>query len=135
MSRVAIRGALETALNAMSPALSAAFENVAFTPTPGTPYQAVHVMFARPVNNEFSANYRQDGILQVTLRYPANAGPGAAAARAELIASTFKRGNSFTSGGVTVLITDQAEVMPGFNDADRWAVPLRVRFTAHVTAA
>lgn len=135
MSRVSIRAALETALNAMSPALAPAWENVAYTPTPGTAYQAVSMLWARPVNNEISANYRQDGIMQVTLRYPANAGSGAAAARAELLSTTFKRGVSLVSGLITVLITDQAEVMPGFTDGDRWAVPVRIRFSAHVIAA
>jgi hypothetical protein len=135
MSRVAIRAALETALGAMSPALSIAYENVAFTPTTGTPYQAANVLFARPVNNEISANYRQDGFLQVTVRYPINAGSGAATARAELIAATFKRGATFTAAGIRVTITDQLEVMPGYVDGDRWAVPCRSRFTAHVAAA
>lgn len=134
MSRVSIRAALETGLNGLSPSLATNWENVAYTPTPGTAYQAVALLFARPVNNEFSANYRQDGILQVTLRYPINTGPAAATTRAELIATTFKRGATFSSGGITVTITDQLEVMPGYVDADRWAIPCRSRFTAHVTA-
>ena len=134
MSRVSIAAALEPALEAMSPSLTTAKENLTLTPVPATAYQVCDFLFARPVNNEFSANYRQDGIMQVTLRYPANKGAGAAGARAELIAATFKRGSTFTSGGITVLITDQLEVMPGYVDGDRWAVPCRSRFTAHVTA-
>jgi hypothetical protein len=132
---VSIRAALETALAAMSPSLSTAYENVAFTPVAGTPYQRAETMFARPDNREISANFVEQGIFQVTLCYPTGTGPAAAAARAELIRSTFKRGNSFASGGVTTLITDTPEVMPAYVDADRYCVPVRVRFMAQVTAS
>ena len=134
MSRVKIRAALETALAAMTPAVSTAFQNVAFTPVANVPYQKAEFLWARPTNDEFGSNWRQDGICQVTLRYPANAGPGAAGARADLITATFKRGNSYTSSGVTVVISDTPEEMPGYDDADRWAVPVRIRFYAHLTA-
>jgi hypothetical protein len=39
MSLIAIRAALESALNGMSPALSTNWENTAFVPVQGTPYQ------------------------------------------------------------------------------------------------
>ena len=135
MSRVAIRAALETALNAMSPALATAWENRPYTPEAGTPYQRVNVLFARPVNSEISRAFEQDGFMQVTLLYPPDAGPGDAAARADLLTTTFYRGRSLTSGGVTVTILYTPETLPGFRDGDRYAVPVRVPFHAEISAA
>lgn len=132
---VNIRAALESAIAAMSPSVSAAWENVAFAPIADTPYQRVEFMFARPANDEISANYRQDGICQVTLCYPDGEGTAAVAARAELLKSTFKRGSSFTSGGVTVVISDTPEAMPAYGDADRFCIPVRIRFYAHLVAS
>ena len=44
MSLVAVRAALQTKINAMTPAISYAWENVAFTPVAGVPYAQVFVM-------------------------------------------------------------------------------------------
>lgn len=132
---VNVRAALETALNGMSPSLATAWESVAYTPTAGTAYQRVWLMPARPVNNEISANYREQGILQIDLCYPLNTGPAAAATRAELIRSTFKRGNSFTSSGVTAVISDVPEIRPGRIEGDRYVLQVDIRFYAHVTAS
>lgn len=133
MSVVSIRAALETALAAMS-ALATAYENVAYTPTPDTPYQDVAVLFARPDNREISASHVELGFMQVTLRYPTNTGSAAAATRAEAIRTAFYRGRSLTSGGIIVTITDTPEVLPGYVDADRFCIPVRVRFLAPVSA-
>lgn len=132
MSVVAIRAALETALAAMSPAVSTAYENKAFTPVLGTPYQRVAIMFARPVNIENTASHMEQGFMQVTLAYPENSGPGAAATRAELIRTAFYRGRCIVSGSVTVVLDATPEVMPGFVDGDRYCVPVRVRFFANI---
>lgn len=130
-----IRAAIETALAAISPTLTPAYENVAFTPTAGTPYQRVEWMWARPGNNEISQNYTQEGICQVTLCYPTNTGPAAAAARAEVTKATFKRGSGpYTSSGVSVSIPYTPEVMPAYVDGDRYCVPVRIRVFAQLTA-
>lgn len=132
MSIVSIRAALETALAAMSPALATANENVSYSPTPGTPYQDVAVLFARPDNTENSASHLSQGFMQVTLRYPLNTGSAAAATRAEAIRTAFPRGRSLTSGAVKVTITDTPEILPAYTDADRYCVPVRVRFHSHI---
>ncbi|MDO8800049.1 phage tail terminator-like protein [Phenylobacterium sp.] len=135
MSVVAIRAALETALAAISPALATAAENVAYTPTPGTPYQRAAVLFARPDNQELSAAHVAQGFMQTTLCYPTNAGPGAASTRAELIRTTFYRGRSLTPvSGVTVTVFTTPEIMPGYVDGDRYCIPVRVYFRAPVGA-
>jgi len=105
MSAVAVRAALETALNGMSPALAMAWEDVAYEPDPTQPWQAVHVMFAdaRPV--ELGGKWHEEpGIMQVSLFYPAKTGPAQVETRAELIRSTFKHGTEFAASGARVVV-------------------------------
>lgn len=132
MTRPEIRAALETALAAITPSLSTAYENVPFTPTQGTPYQAVFVMSAEAVNTEIGTAYTEQGYLQVNLQYPLNTGPGAAEARAELIRAAFPRGRSITSGSVTVHITNTVQIGNGRVEDDRYFLPVRIPFHANV---
>lgn len=132
MSAVLVRQALETALAAMSPALSTAFENVAFTPANGVPYQQVNLLFAEPDNPEMSNGYTERGIFQITLRYPLNGGPALASARAQLIRTHFYRGRSFTASGVSVSIERTPEIGSGRTEDDRFVIPVRVRFYSHI---
>lgn len=132
MSVVKIRAALETALNAMSPAVSTAWENHSFTPVTGTAYQRVNVLFASPENIEFGSRHREVGYMQVTLMYPLQIGTSTVAARAELLRTTFYRGASFTNGGVAVVIDQTPEVSPGGVEGDRYAIPVKVRFYANI---
>ena len=127
-----MRAALETAISAMSPALDTAWENVAFAPSPGVAYQRVEFMFARPANDEVSANYRQDGICQVTLCYPTNAGAAAIVARAELLKATFARGQSFSANATVTKVSDTPEAMAAYVDGDRFCVPVRIRVFAQL---
>lgn len=132
MSAVLVRAALETALAAMSPALATAWENADYSPVVGTPYQRVNLMFAEPSNPEIGRLYTERGILQVSLAYPLGAGPTPAANRAQLLRSTFYRGASFTASGVVTTIERTPEIAPGRAEGDRWVVPVRIRFYAHV---
>lgn len=132
MSVAAIRAALESALAAVTPTIATAWENAEFTPTPGTPYQRVYVLFAEPANTEISRSYMEQGFMQVSLAYPLNGGPGPAAARAELLRSIFYRGRSLLAAGVTTTIERTPEIAPGQFDGDRYVVPVRIRFFAHI---
>jgi hypothetical protein len=133
MSAILVRRALEVALAAMTPALATAWENAPYTPVVGTPYQRVTLMLAEPDNPEMgSARYTEQGIFQIDLKYPLNGGPSAVTTRAELIRSTFYRGASFTSGGVTVNIEKTPEIAPGRVEEDRFVIPVKVRIFAHI---
>jgi len=133
MSSVSIRAALETAFAAITPTLSTAWENVDFTPpVTSTAYQAVTLMFAQPDNASYGAGYRELGIMQIDLNYPQQSGPAAAYTRAELLRSTFVRGATFSSGGVSVVIDRTPEIMAGRNDGGRYVLPVRVRFFAQL---
>ena len=135
MSAMEVGAALEMALNGMSPALATAWENASFTPVQGTPYQRVTLLLAQPANDEFGIAYREEGFLQVDLAYPLGNGRGAAITRAELIRSTFQRGASFTASGVTVHINKTPEIMPGRVEEDRFVIPVRVPFYAHINGS
>ena len=131
MSLLAVRNALETALNAMSPSLATAWENSPYTPVSGTPYQRVYLLAAEPDNPEMGRHVVERGFLQVSLAYPLDDGPGAAMTRAELIRSTFYRGAALTASGITTQIERTPEIAPAQIEDDRYVVPVRVRFFAH----
>jgi len=133
VSIVSVRTALETKLNAMTPSLSTAWENVPFTPVTGTAYQRAYLMPATPANPTMGDGYyREQGIFQVTLRYPLQAGPKTAADRADLIRAAFKRGTTLTSGTVSVIIERTPEIGQGRVDGDRWALPVKIRWYAGI---
>lgn len=133
MSLVLVRAALETALAAMSPAVATAWENVPFNPPAASiPYQAAFLLPAAPDNAEYGSAHREQALFQVSLFYPLQAGSAAAAARAELLRTTFKRGATFTSSGVKVVVTDTPEVSQGTVDGDRWFLPVKVRVSAYI---
>ena len=134
MSITSIRAALETRLAAMSPALATAYENVPYAPVLGTPFQAVYLLPATPDNSTMGdGHYVEQGIFQVSLFYPLQAGPKAAADRAELIRTQFKRGTSMTSGSVTVRIMRTPEIGQGRVDGDRWHIPVKCVYFAEIT--
>lgn len=135
MSQIKIRAALETALNAILPAIDTAWENVSFNPpASSTPYQAAFVLFAEPDDPEAGhALHIERGILQINLKYPLQTGDGTARARAELIRTTFYRGRSFTSDGVTVSVENTPEAGQGTVDGDRWLIPVKIRFKSQIT--
>ncbi len=133
MSQNAIRNALEAALDAIEPALDTVHGNEAHTPITGRPYQEVHVMFATPGNPTMGDGFYQElGVLQVNLMYPPGEGSAAAAARAEIIRQTFKRGSSFSAGGATVQVDKTPEASGGSIDGDRWRVVVRAPFHADI---
>lgn len=132
MSVVIIRSILETALDAITPSIATAFENVSYQPPSATiPYQIAWVIFATPDNPETGAGYRELGFMQVTLQYPLQAGTSAAAARAILIRETFKKNTSLSNSGVVVTINKTPAIGNGVVDTDRWAVPVKIPFHAN----
>ena len=132
MSEQAIRSALETRLQSMSPALPTQHENDSFEPTVGVPYQRTHLMRGQPENPVYGSFHRAQGIFQVTMYYPQGSGPGAAEARAELTSAHFPRGLPLTNGGVTVTINREPYIMAGFKDGSWWAVPVRIIYFSNI---
>lgn len=132
MTLAAVRAALETTLNAISPALTTVFENVEPSTTPTAPYQRVYLLPAPPANPEIGPGYLEQGIMQVSLYYPLGAGPSAATARAELIRDAFPFRSTHTASGITTLITATPEVAPARIEDDAYFLPVRIRFQAYI---
>ena len=139
MSVEKVRTALEVAVFAMTPTLLTSWENQDFTPpaqtTAGIPWQEVRFIFNEPDNSALGPSYYQErGVMQIVLHYPAGKGAHAAAARAELIRTTFARGESFSNGGVTTLIEKTPRIGQGILDAvhREWVLPVLIRFKADI---
>jgi hypothetical protein len=136
MSIESVRAALEAALNALSPPIQTAWENVPYTPADGVAFQRVTLIPASPGNDEISRSYVERGVFQITLAYPPGNGPRDAAARAELIRAAFYRGRSLVNGGLTVTIERTPEIGVGQIDPNgRWVVPVRLRYMAPVAVS
>jgi hypothetical protein len=133
MSIVAIRTALETRLNNMASPISYAWENLPFTPVSGVPYAQIYLLPADPDNPTMGDGFhRERGVFQISLFYPLQAGAGVAEARAELIKTAFARGQSMTSGAVTVRINKTPTIGHGRVDGDRWHVPVKIQYFADI---
>lgn len=132
-----IKTALETRLKAMTPLVPTHWENAAFTPPSDSPYQNVVLLPAEPVNPSIlgvagSEMYREIGIMQVTLVYPAKGGAGTALAKAEAIRDWFPRGSSFSFGGVTTVISRTPRIGPAMVQDDRYVLPVSVSYFANI---
>lgn len=133
MSLQIIRAGFEKKLATMAGNLATAFENVAYTPTAGVPYQRLNLLPNTPGNEiQGSRSYFERGIYQITACFPLGTGPGAAGAYAQLLRAHFKRGVSMLESGVTVLVTDTPSVSPGLIDGDRYCVPVSIIYQAQI---
>jgi hypothetical protein len=133
MSRVAIRAALEVALKAIDPMMATAYENTTFNaPDAATPYQRVNIIWARPANISMGGDYLEEGIFQVSLMFPLQAGTANCETRGKLIRDTFKRAAAFTNMGFRVTITRTPEISSGTPDGDRWYQPVKIPFSSFI---
>lgn len=133
MSIPNIRNALEVALASISPAIDIVHENVPYDPTPDQPYCEAYLMVATPANTTVGDSYfKEQGILQVNLQYPLQAGTLDCATRAEAIRALFKRGATFSDGGVTVMVNKTPEISAGAPEEGRWKQIVRIRWQADI---
>lgn len=134
MSVAKIRAALETALAAMSPPLATAWENAAYAPTAGTPYQRVSMTFAEPVNTEYGRSFQQGGMFVVSLCWPQGAGVADIAGRVELLRAVFYRGAAFAADGLTTTVARTPLILAATLEGDRYVTPVQVPFLATITS-
>lgn len=133
MSLPAIRAALEGALNGVSGTIATAYENTPFVPATGTPFQQPFLLPAAPANLEIGPGYIEQGIFQVSLYWPKDAGAAAATTQAELIRAAFPFGKTLNiSGGGVVNIVGTPEIGPATADGDRFMVPVKIKFQARI---
>jgi hypothetical protein len=133
MSYQTIRDLLRVQLNTTPGNLPTAWENVAYTPVVGDPYQSVHLLPARTENPTFDRPFRREtGLMQVSLFFPVNAGPDPAALRAQAIASMFPRGLTLVNGTLRVLIDASPFIGPARNEGAWYFLPVSIPYTADV---
>lgn len=133
MSDKLIRAAFEIRLEAMAPAVATAHENEQYVPVTGTPYQRTSLMPATPENPTQDDFKRLIGFFQIMLQYPQGDGSGAAATRADAIRAWFPKRLTLSNGGISLIIDGTPSILPGFEDDDRWAVPVRVPYFANIS--
>lgn len=127
-----IRAALEKRIAALD-GFPTAWENVPFTPVAGVAYQRVSLMpMAAQTDALDMRTAREDGMLQILLCYPTGKGTGEAHARAETIRAHFSPGTDLIEAGQRVRIIRHPSVSTGFVEADRYVLPITVRYTSNV---
>lgn len=104
MSNKKIRAALETRLNALTPAWPTAWENVAFSAGTKTSHQRAYFLPERiEPTGPFADTLRHyKGMFQVSVLVPKHGGTGDAYDRVAAILAHFPRGLALTADDVTV---------------------------------
>jgi hypothetical protein len=128
-----IQAALEVKLALLNPALPTAYENVPYTPTPGTAWCRVNLLPAptEPASIGTNGYTRHEGIFQVSLYYPVGYGPGPALAKADAVASLFARGTELSAGTTSLKVVTSSRG-PALQDADWFHVPITIQWQAFV---
>jgi hypothetical protein len=138
MSITAIKTALESKLNALTPALATAWEGITFVPVTGTPYQQVNLLPSDTVNPSIGdGHYREKGILQVTLCYPlkspSETGTKPTLQRADLLCTHFKRGTTILdTTTVKCSVYKSPHIAQCFIDGDRIRLPVSIYWQADI---
>lgn len=131
MSLSLIKGALENKIMSITPNIATAYENVAFTPTAGVPYQE---LFFVPAINEAQyineVTYKAKGIFQINLNYLVGVGTADVMARAKLYVDAFYVGLKMINQGQEVIISDTPDVRVLGKNGDRYIVVISVNWKA-----
>lgn len=136
MSQSAIRAALEAPLAtwaaAQNPPLPVAWENVALD-AQGRHIRA-SLLPAQTLSFDLLGKHRRfQGIFQLTLVMPTNAGMRDTEALVAGIGALYPNAARFTSGGISVLIAKPASAAPPLVDDGQLAVPVSIRYQADTT--
>lgn len=111
-----------------------AWQNVPFTPpAPLTPWQAVWFPRFSSENPTMGSDFhRIHDYFQIDLMYPLLKGTSAIDTRVGVIKTLFKRGASFTNGGITVRIEETPNVTNHGPDGNFYKKCIKVRYWADV---
>lgn len=123
------RLAFEEAINAISPTIATAYENVSFTPSSGVPYQELYDIPAS--NNHLfmdNSEFEGLGIFQITLKYPSGTGMKTVSNRAELYVSSFPVGTKLTKNGEVITVLQTPKVNNLGVDGDRVIVAVSINY-------
>lgn len=138
-----VRNALASRLVAVSPgaavpSASVAFENIAFTPTPGTRWYRTTFLPGMPVPYEMGAAPRgfHVGLFQVDIFDPPGQGDGVTQEEADRIAANFHSGLQLTNSGVVVQVTNAWAVrIPNQPDPEWYQMSVRIQWSADLATS
>ena len=139
MSTARVRQALETALAtwaaAQSPAIPIAYENLPFSP-PTTRYLRAFLLPARTRSLGLDRKHRSyAGIFQVSICVPTGAGPGAALALADALATVYAPSTPLTAAGLKVVLTEPSTPGPALQEPGWHVLPVSVPYQADTVVA
>lgn len=108
--------------------LQIAYPSVSFTPANGTPYLTATFRpnIANALAIGFSGDTDRQGLLQMSVFWPAGAGEIAAQQIASQIAAAFKYGTDIVRNGVRVRILQTPRVAPSLQETDWLQVPVMI---------
>ena len=117
-------------LATLSPALSIAFENEDFTPTPGQTWLEVFWLPAKTVAAEIGVNGGNTvtGLFQITVHTPHNVGLGAGLAVVGSLVELFTRGTFLSYGVVPQLLITSTSVVKGQAVKDWYSIPVSIYY-------
>ena len=134
MSAALVRRALETALNtwASTNSVQVAWENVEYTPTPGTIYARAHLLPATTITDGLAMTHRgYRGVFQVTLYTPQGTGSAAAHSLAALLDVAFTTAQPLSAAGLSVYISRPMTARVAQFDGGAYVVPVDCEYIAH----
>lgn len=113
-----------------------AWQNIPFTqPSPNIPWQQVWFPRFNEENPTMGSDFhRIHDYFQIDLMYPLQKGTSAIDTRIGVIKALFKRGASFTNGGITVRIEETPTATDFGSDGNFYKKVIKVRYWADVFA-
>ena len=131
MSQKEIKVALDKAIGLLSGDIQTEYENIAFTPTAGTPYQQLHFLPAPSTSIEISGEASiHRGIYQITLKYPVNKGVNPPLDKAESIIKAFPKSRVLVEND-TVVICESPTYRKLGVDGDRYIYAVSIEYKSY----
>ena len=131
MSQKEIKVALDKAIGLLSGHIQTEYENIAFTPTAGTPYQQLHFLPAPSTSIEISGEASiHRGIYQITLKYPVNRGVNPPLDKAESIIKAFPKSRVLVEND-TVVICELPVYRKLGVDGDRYIYAVSIEYKSY----
>ena len=110
-----------------------AYHNANFPVVSGVPYQLTHMITFKPDEpTQGGGYYREHGVFQVTLVYPAGVGMGAITARAELIRRYFKKGTTLVHSGIKTVISETPSIGYMQGSSSDVSLPVKIGYRADI---
>lgn len=131
MALIKIKKAFERKMLEL-PQIDTVYEGDEYEPTFDVPYQRFMHLPDAPLNPTLGDGYRREvGQFVIFLNYP-NKDSILAKERALIIQDTFNRGMTMIEDGLEVIIERTPAITSGTQVADRYILPIRIRYFASV---